>query len=208
MKFVESSYEILFFCMDLKLLERAGRTCYKSEDKITDTSAEEFLHMLINRGHHAMEEFGGWAVVKFICDRGVSHALVRHRLFSFAQESTRFCNYTKDKFGSEISISPMHDGLTEAQLERRQKLYTLVEETYLAEVNEGVKPQQARDLLLTCQKTEVNVAGNAREWRHFFSQRAAKPAHPLMRKLACPLLKEFRSRVSVLFDDVGVVDLH
>jgi thymidylate synthase (FAD) len=97
----------------------------------------------------------------------------------------------------------MHEGLTEEQIARRMKLYQLVEETYLAEISEDVKPQQARDLLMICQKTELRMTANAREWRHFFTMRADPPAHPKLRSVTCPLLREVRQRVPVLFDDVG-----
>jgi thymidylate synthase (FAD) len=203
MKIVKPSYEILFFAMDLQLLERAGRTCYKSEDKITDTSAAEFTRMLNKRGHHAMEEFGGWAVVKFICDRGVSHELVRHRLFSFAQESTRFCNYSKDKFGNEITVIDPKPHMHDDQYEVWKEACEAAERNYFRLIKFDAKPQMARSVLPNSLKTEINIAGNAREWQHFFFQRAAGPAHPQMRELACPLLKDFRSRVPVLFDEVG-----
>ena len=217
MKIVKASYEILAMHFDLELLERCGRTCYKSEEKITEDSAPAFAKMLLDRGHHAMVEFGGWMAVKFVCDRGVSHELVRHRLFSFAQESTRYCNYGKDKFGSEITVidprpafkqllcAPLPAGATELFAEWLDAMET-AEAHYIWLIKQGASPQMARSVLPNSLKTEVNVAGNAREWRHFFSLRAAKPAHPQMREVACPLLRHLRLNVPMLFDDVGDVE--
>ena len=87
----------------LENIERAGRTCYKSEDKITEGSSKKFAKMVLDRGHHSVIEHG-LAIVRFICDRGISHEIVRHRLASYSQESTRYCNYSKDKFGKEITV--------------------------------------------------------------------------------------------------------
>jgi len=187
-------------------VESAGRTCYKSENKITENSAAEFTQMLINRGHHAMEEFGGWAWVKFICNRGISHELVRHRLFSFAQESTRYCNYSKDKFGNEITCIDPRPHVTAEQFENWIEDKKIAERCYFRRIELGESAQMARGSLPIDLKTEVNVAGNVREWRHFFSQRAAIPAHPQMRELVCPLLREVRATVPILFDDVGDPD--
>lgn len=206
MKIVKASYEILAMHFDLELLERCGRTCYKSEEKITEDSAPAFAKMLLDRGHHAMVEFGGWMAVKFVCDRGVSHELVRHRLFSFAQESTRYCNYGKGKFGSEITVIDPKRHITDSQYTTWLCAMQEAESRYLLMVGDGASPQMARSMLPNSLKTEVNVAGNAREWRHFFSLRAAKPAHPQMREVACPLLRHLRFNVPVLFDDVGDVE--
>lgn len=206
MRIINQSYEIMDFHMGVNLLERCGRTCYKSEDKITEESAEKFSRMLMDRKHNAMVEFGGWAAVKFICPRGISHELVRHRLFSFAQESTRYCNYSKEKFGNEITVIDPRPHITQEDFEEWQDDMRYFERGYFRRIANGVKPQMARGSLPIDLKTEVNVAGNAREWQHFFSQRAAAPAHPQMRELACPLLEDFRERVHVLFDDVGDPD--
>lgn len=162
-----------------QVIERAARTCYKSEDKIGEGTAGKMIRMLVEKGHEAMLEH---ASASFLCvtDRGVSHEIVRHRLASYAQESTRYCNYGK---GGQIVLSPMLEGLTPLQLARRQVLYDRCEEVYLAEVAEGVKPQQARDNLPTCLKTEIVWTANLREWRHILKLRTAPAAHPRMREL-------------------------
>ena len=209
MKIIKPSVEIEGPFIDgmeiLKRIERYGRVCYKAEDKITNDSAEAFVAMIIKKGHHSVLEHVS-ATVRIICDRGVTHEIVRHRIASYSQESTRYCNYSKNKFGSEIAIVPMHDNLTPSQILRRVDLYQHVEKTYLEEIKEGVKPQQARDLLLTCQKTEIIVTYNLREWRHFFTLRTAEAAHPQMRKVVRPLLRAFRAWIPVVFDDVGVLE--
>lgn len=206
MRIVKASYEILAMRFDLELLEKCGRTCYKSENRITEESAAGFVGMLIDKSHHAMVEFGGWMVVKFICNRGVSHELVRHRLFSFAQESTRYCNYSKSKFGHEIACIDPRPHVTDEQFENWISDKTEAEHSYFRRLELGESAQMARGSLPIDLKTEINVGGNVREWRHFFSLRASKPAHPQMRELACPLLRHLRRNVPVLFDDVGDAD--
>ena len=170
----------------LQLLERAGRTCYKSEDKITDESAAKFVKMIVEKGHHTILEHAH-ATLRVTSDRGVSHEFVRHRIMTFSQESTRYCNYSKDRHGGEITLVPMNQGLTAEQLERRFELWLHAERVYLAELSEGVSPQQARDNLPTCLKTEFVVTANFREWLHFLSLRhdgkAGKP-HPQMKEVA------------------------
>lgn len=193
----------------LKDIERVARTCYKSEDKITedDSSAKDIVSKLIKRGHEAMLEFGD-ITVKFVCDRGVSHEIVRHRVASYAQESTRYCNYSKN--GELTFIEPnwlqstlstfvengvYTEGLWRAYMEASEK-------TYLSLINKGWSPQQARSVLPNSIKTELNVKMNLREWRHFFKMRCSNAAHPQMYELTRPLLKEFQSRIPLLFDDI------
>jgi len=188
-------------------IERYGRTCYKSEDReINEETAKKFVAMLIERGHHSVLEHGS-ATVRFVCDRGVSHEIVRHRIASYSQESTRYCNYAKDKFGNEITVidprphmdHPGEFAVWKSAMEDAEKRYFVL-------IEMGVKPQMARSVLPNSLKTEIVMSANPREWRHFFTMRAAAPAHPQMRELACPLLREFRERVPVLFDDVGDPD--
>jgi thymidylate synthase (FAD) len=193
----------------LKMLERVARTCYKSEDKITDDSAIEMMRSLIKRDHLAMIEFFD-ITVKFVCDRGISHELVRHRIASFAQESTRYCNYSKDKFDNQITfITPCwirenwseecgDDNATAIWYDQMQN----AESAYNNLINEGWQPQQARSVLPNSLKTEINVKMNLREWRHFFKLRCSPAAHPQMRELTIPLLKEFQSKISIIFDDI------
>ena len=257
-------------------IEIAGRTCYKSEDKITDTSAKEFVERMIKSGHGAMLEHGtvylqllgvfldpddvdiaygnyivhhyinnpyskvkiihdedwkanvyittnyrvmienNWLddlfylcnsteyhakryTVKFICDRGVSHEFVRHRVFSFAQESTRYCNYSKDKFGNELtfiqpcwSLAPMspEDYNGSCFLEFLHES----EDLYLSLIKEGWKPQEARAILPNALKTELVMTGFTSDWKHFFELRDASSAHPQARELAQPLHEEFIKR--------------
>jgi thymidylate synthase (FAD) len=189
----------------LRRIEAAGRTCYKSEDKITDSSAEQFVRMIIKRGHHSVLEHESISV-RFVCSRGITHELVRHRIASYSQESTRYCNYSKGKFGWQLTLAPMLVGLTDAQIARRERFYRQCEELYLAEIEEGISPQQARDNLLICLKAEIVMTANFREWRHFFSLRTSLAAHPQMRKLSQGVLVAFRCRIPVVFDDVGRVD--
>lgn len=256
-------------------IEIAGRTCYKSEDKITDTSAKEFVERMIKSGHGAMLEHGtvyltienysdideikyknnpysmavcyypnklivttnlrviienGWQedlvwvceptkyhakryTVKFICDRGVSHEFVRHRVFSFAQESTRYCNYNKNKFGNECTFiipnwldykeqqfTNKNDSSCSIRTDLSENEYFIdllleAERTYnfLVQYCEW-KPQQARAVLPNSLKTELIMTGFASDWKHFFELRDAGSAHPQARELAQPLHEEFIKR--------------
>lgn len=205
MKIINASYEILTPITgdELKAIERAGRTCYKSEKNITDDSARDFVKKLIKNHHEAMLEHSSLSV-KFICDRGVSHELVRHRLASFAQESTRYCNYGKD--GELTFIRPCfwdENGIEYAEWYCDMRR---AEATYLRLIN-GLKctPQQARSVLPNSIKTEVIMTANYREWRHFLNLRAARatgPAHPQMEELAVPLLDELSGLIPEIFDDI------
>lgn len=206
MKVIKPSYEIISKIDGAELLreiERIGRVCYKSEDKITDESAPKFVAMLIKRGHEAMLEHGSAISVKFTVDRGVSHEMVRHRIASFAQESTRYCNYGSGKFGGEITvIAPL--GLSVAQYDCWYTTCTIAERGYLAMLNDGLSPQMARSVLPNSLKTEIVVTANPREWRKIFSLRTPEAAHPQMREVMIPLLKELQELVPVLFDDILV----
>ncbi len=196
----------------LKRIEEAGRTCYKSEDKITEDSCIKFVENLIKRDHTAMLEFADLTMA-FTCDRGVSHEIVRHRLFSFAQESTRYCNYTNDKFGNELTfIEPCFwytskncrtdiDAQKYAQWENTM---VICEYNYNTLIQQGATPQEARSVLPNSLKTEIVVKGNIREWRHFFKLRCSKAAHPQMREVALMALYMAHSAVPVVFDDIWV----
>lgn len=210
MKLINSSYEILTDIDGdkvLKDIENVARTCYKSHDHTKEGSAAKLVDTLIKSSHHAMLEFFD-ITVRFICDRGVSHEIVRHRVASYAQESTRYCNYSKDKFGNELTfIEPYW--LTEALLDdtdnaRERLVFCLqhIEEIYMSLLNKGLQPQAARAILPNCLKTELNVKMNLREWRHFFNLRCSKAAHPDLRKLALPLLAEFKAKLPIVFDDL------
>lgn len=186
----------------LKRLEQCGRVCYKSEAKITDTSAPAFVAGIIKRGHEAVLEHCSFTV-KFICDRGVSHEIVRHRVASYCQESTRYCNYSKDGFGSEITVIkpcflyPSTDGFN---LWEEGCLFA--EQTYFNLLESGCTPQEARSVLPNSLKTEVVMTANIREWRHFLKLRCAKAAHPQMREVALILLEKVHDLIPVCFDDI------
>lgn len=211
MKFIKPHYEILSPINGdeiLKNIEIAARTCYKSEDKISNDSARKLVTSLIARGHEAMLEFGD-ITIKFVCDRGVSHEIVRHRVASYAQESTRYCNYSKDKFGNELTfITPVFwDNCPENGLdcEKHGILETVLveaEKAYNKLIELGASPQEARYILPNGLKTEIVVKMNLRELRHFFTLRCSKAAHPQMRELAIPLLNELQLKIPIIFDDI------
>lgn len=186
----------------LKRLEQCGRVCYKSEAKITDTSAPAFVAGIIKRGHEAVLEHCSFTV-KFICDRGVSHEIVRHRLAAYCQESTRYCNYSKDGFGNEITVikpcflHPYTDGFN---LWEEGCLFA--EQTYFNLLECGCSPQEARSVLPNSLKTEVVMTANIREWRHFLKLRCSPAAHPQMREVALILLDKLHSLIPVCFDDI------
>ena len=189
----------------LKKIEMVGRTCYKSEDRITDDSAEKFVAGLIKRGHEAMLEHASFTV-KFVVDRGVSHEIVRHRLASFAQESTRYCNYAKDDFGSEITfIKPLFLKEGTDGFEFWRSSCEFAEWSYFKMLDWGCTPQEARAVLPNSLKTELVMSANLREWRHFFKLRAANStgkAHPQMLEVTRPLLDELKTLIPVVFDDI------
>ena len=182
MKQVEPDVELWRITPDAEaLIERAGRICYKSEELITRESAGKFIKMLIARGHESVIEHPS-ATMCFVCDRGVTHELVRHRIASYSQSSTRFCNYTRGKFDGQISVV-RPPGLTDTQWWRRALVLADIEMLYKKEVKEGLKPQIARGLLPISLKTEIVVSANLREWRHIFNLRCSKAAHPQIRAL-------------------------
>ena len=191
----------------LKKIERVARTCYKSEGKIKDGSARKMVAGLIKSGHDAMLEHAS-VTVKFVVDRGISHELVRHRMASFAQESTRYCNYIKDDFGSEITfIIPKHLDGESAAYDAWKSVMEYCEDAYFYLLNIGFMPQEARAVLPNSAKTEVVMTANLREWRHFFKLRAlgttGKP-HPQMLEVTIPLLEDFKRAIPVVFDDLIV----
>jgi len=205
MKIVKAAFEILAISPEnpLKLLELAGRTCYKSEDKVGPGTDETFCRSILSKQHESVIEHASMSV-RFICDRGVSHELVRHRLASFSQESTRYCNYSKDKFGNEITvISPCFWPEEPHRYEKWLEACEVAERTYFDLLDDGATPQEARSVLPNSLKTEIVVTANLREWRHIFKMRCSVKAHPQMREVMIPLLREVRTRIPVLFDDVG-----
>ncbi len=182
MKIVEPSVELLSITKDpAQLIERAGRTCYKSEDRITSDSANRFVGMIVDKGHHSVIEHAS-ATFRIVTDRGVTHELVRHRLASYSQESTRYCNYGKEKFGGEITVI-QPPGLDAGQLSLWRSTIRSIESVYLKFVEEGVSPQIARSILPNCLKTEIVVTANLREWIHIIKLRTSSAAHPQIRQV-------------------------
>lgn len=186
----------------LKRLEECGRVCYKSEGRITDTSAPKFVAGIIKRGHEAVLEHCSFTV-KFICDRGVSHEIVRHRLASYCQESTRYCNYSKGDFDSQITvIEPCYLVPDTLAYNVWKDTCTAAENAYFNLLDWGLSPQEARAVLPNSLKTEVVMTANIREWRHFLKLRCSKAAHPQMREVATQLLTELKEKIPVCFDDI------
>ena len=208
MRVINAGYEIISNLNGaeiLKHIERCARVCYKSEDRITDDSAEKMVAALIRSGHEAMLEHYSFTV-KFICDRGIANELVRHRIASFAQESSRYCCYAKDKFGKELTfINPCFWEPDSDNYARWFHEMDEAEKTYLAMIEDGATPEQARDILPMSIKTEIVMTANLREWRHFLKLRAegvtGKP-HPQMLEITIPFLKELKQKIPVVFDDI------
>ena len=184
-----------------QVIELAGRTCYKSEDKICEGSAEKFVSKIRSLNHESVLEHGS-ITVRFICDRGVSHELVRHRIASFSQESTRYCNYVDDKFGNELTFIDPRPHIDDIALGMWMRVCTAAEASYFELISLNVKPQMARSVLPNSLKTEVIVTANPREWRHIFKMRCAPAAHPQMREIMIPCLDEFARRWPSLYADL------
>lgn len=210
MKIIKAGYKILSEISEggieeLQHIEKIGRVCYKSEDKITadGESARKFVKMIIDRGHEAMIEHSSLSV-KFIVDRGVSHELVRHRIASFAQESTRYCNYSKDKFDNGVTfIKPYFFEDGSERYTAWLSAMDIAEQDYLKLLELGATPQEARSVLPNSTKTEITITANYREWRNFFKLRTAKAAHPQMREVTIPLLNELKEKLPIIFDDIN-----
>lgn len=205
MKVISPSFEILSEMepeIILKNIEAFGRVCYKSESAITSDSAERFIRKIISNGHESVIEHEKMTV-KIICDRGVTHEIVRHRIASYSQESTRYCNYANEKFGNELTfIKPFfwNEDYDLYKIWYEQML--LIEKNYLKMIEIGATPEQARSILPNSLKTEIVVTMNLREWRHFFKLRTSKKAHPQMREIVCPLLETMSSMLPPIFDDL------
>lgn len=205
--------------LPLQLIEESGRTCYKSEDKISITSAGKFVEMILKRGHDSVLEHAS-ASVRIICDRGVSHEIVRHRLASYSQESTRYCDYHKGAVTFVIppwvAVEPGEypagcvpfSEMTDPRFGRDVgsvcwiKAMLTAEFDYLRLRSAGWRPEQARSVLPNSLKTELVMTANFREWRHFFKLRTATAAHPQMREIAIPLWEKFKERVPVIFEEL------
>lgn len=184
----------------LKFIEKCGRVCYKSEDLITEDSAGRFVEMIVKRGHESVLEHFSFSV-QFTCDRGVSHEIVRHRIASFSQESTRYVDYTKDKHGGELKfIEP--EGLNDDSYFTWKKGCEDSEKRYFEMREFGATPEQARAILPTSLATTLIMTANVREWRHFLKLRTSKAAHPDIRVLAQELLSQLQDRWYELFADI------
>jgi len=188
----------------LKKIELCGRVCYKSEDNITPDTARKFISSIIANGHESVIEHE-IITVRIICDRGVSHEIVRHRIASYSQESTRYCNYSDDKFGNELTlIRPYFWNEDNEKFSIWRNTMQAIEDSYNELIQLGARPEEARSILPNSLKTEIIMTMNLREWRHFFYLRTSSKAHPQMREISIPLLKELKERVPVVFDDILV----
>ena len=186
----------------MKRIEAIGRVCYKSEDKVTPESYKKFIKNLIARGHESVLEHCS-ITVKFICDRGVSHEIVRHRLASYSQESTRYCNYSDNKFGNEIVvIKPCFLDEDSTNYEVWRSACRHAELSYFTMLMNGALPQEARSVLPNSLKTEIVMSADIREWRHFFRLRCSKAAHPQMQEVAKLALMGFYAFMPELFEDI------
>jgi len=187
----------------LRRIETKGRVCYKSEDRITDDSAEKFIDSIAKRGHMSVLEHSSISV-KFIVDRGVSHEIVRHRPAAYSQESTRYCNYMNGTFGKHITvIEPFFFKDTISMWNEWAMSCSDAERQYERLLLLGATPQEARSVLPNSLKTEIWMTANIREWLHFFNLRAAKPAHPQMRQVAIPLLLKLQQLLPPIFFGIG-----
>ena len=201
----------------LKKIERIGRVCYKSENRITKDSAERFVKSILDRGHESVLEHVSISV-RVICDRGVSHEIVRHRIAAYSQESTRYCNYSKDKFNNELTfIKPCWFKYSTSDIMQEEDFYDSemnesdkdwlhhmkrCENIYFDMLKHGATPEEARSILPNSLKTEIVMTMNLREWRHFFKLRCSKRAHIQMRQIANMILDEFKKEIPIIFDDI------
>ena len=208
MKIIKPSFEILTPINRqeiLKHLETVARTCYKSEDKITEESAPKMVKALIRSQHTAMIEHFSISV-KMVVDRGVSHEIVRHRVASYAQESTRYCNYSQGKFGSEITvIEPLFFDKNSVEYAIWKDSCLQAEKAYNELIQMGRTPQEARSVLPNSLKTEIVVTMNLREWIHFFNLRAVGTTgdpHPQMKEIAVMVLEKFSNELPEIFGDI------
>lgn len=207
MKAISPSFEIIGNINPdeiLKNIELYGRVCYKSEGLIADDSAEPFIRRILKSGHESVIEHEK-ITVKIICDRGVTHEIVRHRIASYSQESTRYCNYSQEKFGNELTfIKPLFWLEDSQEYKVWEKQMQLIEDSYLELIHLGATPEQARSILPNSLKTEIVVSMNLREWRHFFRLRTSNQAHPQMREVSIPLFKKLCEMLPPIFDDIQI----
>ncbi len=205
MNIIEPGFEVLDDLDGRRMLrkiEAAGRICYKSEENITDGSAEIFVRSILKNGHESVIEHEKISV-RVVCDRGVSHEIVRHRIASYSQESTRYCNYSKEKFGKELTfIKPVFWEEDSKEYQLWKNLMKKTEASYNELIEMSAAPQEARSILPNSLKTEIVITMNLREWRHFFRLRTSKKAHPQMRQISRMILEYFKENIPAVFDDI------
>lgn len=193
----------------IKKIEKIGRVCYKSESNISDGSAERFISNILKRGHESVIEHES-ITVRMVCDRGITHEIVRHRIASYSQESTRYCNYTNDKFGNQITVIDLASGFQyDLDDDKDLALYKVwteamesAEKSYFKMLELGATPQEARSVLPNSLKTEIVVTMNLRSWRNFFRLRCDSHAHPQMREVAGIALEVFKEKLPIFFSDL------
>ena len=202
MKIVYAGFEILGKVDGIEILksiERAGRVCYKSEDKITDISALHFVKNIIKRGHESVLEHQSISIL-LTCDRGVSHEVVRHRIAAYSQESTRYCNYG----GEGITVIDIREYFIHPHsFDVWFSAMINCERAYLDLLKNGESPQIARSVLPNSLKTEIVITYNLRQWRHFLKLRTSAAAHPQMRDIVLQILYTFRELIPIIFDDIN-----
>lgn len=192
-------------------LEKIGRVCYKSEDRITEDSAETFIRNILKRGHESVIEHEN-VTLRITCDRGVTHEIVRHRVASYSQESTRYCNYSNEKFGNQISVIDIATGFSyDLNTERDKEKYRIwneameyAEKKYFEMLEAGATPQEARSILPNSLKTEIVMTMNLREWRHFIRLRLAGGAHPQMREVTAVIYELFKEKLPVFVENLEI----
>lgn len=186
---------------DILLIEKAGRLCYRSESSISEGSAEKFIKNIIKSGHESVIEHASVSI-RIICSRSCSHQIVRHRLASFSQESQRYCNYSKDKFGNEVVFiePPSYDDMMGAEYINQLKS---AEENYFKLIRMGQKPEEARAVLPNSTKTELIMTANLREWRHFIKVRTGRGAEYEIRFIAGKILEELYQLYPMVFEDLA-----
>lgn len=182
----------------LKKIEWCGRISYRSEETQTSDSWDRFLRaVVLGHGDWSIVEHAS-ATVDMLVDRGITHEVVRHRLFAFTQESTRFVNYEKKMPPSFI----MPDSMSESAYESWCVAINSSERNYRAMLSSGCSPQIARSVFPNALASRIIITGNLRNWRHFLLMRTTKEAHPQMRQVTIPLLAEFQSKIPILFEDI------
>ena len=203
--FYDEICDDFYLQLQLKHVEKCGRICYLSEPKDPEGSTDKFIRMLIKNGHESPLEHGG-CTFKSVTERAISQEVVRHRLASYSQESTRYCNYANGKFSREITVIES-SGLAENEAREWLDAMEHLERTYLLMIDSGVKPEKARDVLPLCLKTELMMTANFREWRHFLKLRGSRMAHPGIRKIAKQIYEVFQRAIPVLVEDIELADV-